>query len=298
MGFSYRRRLGQTIRFGWKDAGSIVGKEGLNCSRVSVYLDILSCFRKYYVYSRQYVSNALYSMSEAERRPLAEKIGASNKAADDWADDYYENRKFLRKYSDFKYETSLKLIWKRRDAYRKRYNMGENCAIQNNVILSREHFLPGTISIGNNVLLAKNVFIDYSGEVVIKDGVKIANDVVIESHTHFLNKTDGSAIPGHLIIDDHVKIYTRAYIADSCHHIGRHARIGAGCYVRNTIPPYAIAIGNPAKIIGFVYTPKEIVEFEKENYTESERIPVEVLESNYNKYFKNRVKEIKEFVKQ
>ena len=297
MGFSKRRRFGQVIRFGWKDAGLIAKKEDVNRSRIAIYFDILSCFRKYYVYSKQYVSNAFYSKTDFERKSLAESIGASNKKADDWADDYYENRKFLHKYTSFKYETTLKLIWKRRDAYQKRYNMGENCAIQNNVIISREHFLSGTISIGNKVLLAKNVFIDYSGEVVIKDGVKIANDVVIESHSHQLDRTDGYAIPGRIIIDEGVKILTRAYIADTCHHIGRHARIGAGSYVRNNIPPYAIVLGNPAKIVGFVYTPEEMVEFEKTHFKEDNRTSFDEYLKIYTKYYRDCVKEISNFVK-
>jgi acetyltransferase-like isoleucine patch superfamily enzyme len=175
--------------------------------------------------------------------------------------------------------------------------MGENCAVQNNVILSREHFLPGTISIGNSVLLAKNVFIDYSGNVVIKDGVKIANDVVIESHSHQLDRIDGFAVPGCITIDEGVKILTRAYIADTCHHIGRHARIGAGSYVRNNIPPYAIVLGNPGKIVGFVYTPEEMAEFERTHFPVDKRTSIDDYAKNYARYYKDCIKEISRFVK-
>jgi acetyltransferase-like isoleucine patch superfamily enzyme len=253
MGYSFRRRLGQTIWFGWKDAGSIANNKKLKRSRVGIYFDILSCFRKYYVYSKQYLANAFYAMTDSERKPLAEKIGASNRFSDDWADDYYINRRFLRKYSSFKYETSLKLTWKRRDAYRKRYNMGENCAIQNNVILSREHFLPGSISIGNNVLLAKNVFIDYSGDIIIKDNVHITNGVIIETHHHAYhsdpNLSNNIIKPSKLIIEEGVVIGSRAIILASCHYIGRNSRIGAGAVVTKDIPDNVIAVGVPAKVI-------------------------------------------------
>jgi len=80
-------------------------------------------------------------------------------------------------------------------------------------------------------------------------------------------------------------------------HVGRGCNIGSGSVVRGTIPPYAIVIGNPAKVVGFTFTPKEIVEHEKQLYTEEERIPLETLEKNYQKYFLKRVKEIRDFTR-
>lgn len=79
--------------------------------------------------------------------------------------------------------------------------------------------------------------------------------------------------------------------------VGRGAEVGAGSVVRRSIPPYSIVIGNPAKVVGFKFTPEEIVEHEKIVYMESERLPLDKLEYNYNKYFINRYKIIKEFTK-
>lgn len=56
-------------------------------------------------------------------------------------------------------------------------------------------------------------------------------------------------------------------------------------------------MGNPAKIIGFLYSPEEMVEFEKKMFDETERTPIEQYKKNYEKYYLNRWKEIKEFVK-
>ena len=80
-------------------------------------------------------------------------------------------------------------------------------------------------------------------------------------------------------------------------HIGRGCNIGSGSVVRGNIPPYAVVYGNPAKVVGFTFSPKEIVEHEKELYPEEERIPLETLEKNYKKYFLGRIKEIKEFTR-
>ena len=79
--------------------------------------------------------------------------------------------------------------------------------------------------------------------------------------------------------------------------VGRGAEVGAGSVVRGTIPPYAVVIGNPAKIVGFRFTPDEIIEHEKIQYDETERLNLELLNKNYEKYFINRIKDIKQFTK-
>lgn len=79
-------------------------------------------------------------------------------------------------------------------------------------------------------------------------------------------------------------------------YIGRGAIIGAGTVVRNRIPPYAIIIGNPGKIIGFRFTPEEIIEHEKILYSETERLPFDLLHNNYKKYFIKRIREINSFI--
>ncbi len=79
--------------------------------------------------------------------------------------------------------------------------------------------------------------------------------------------------------------------------LGRGCEIGAGSVVRGSVPPYAVVIGNPCKIVGFRFTPDEIIEHEKVQYEESERLPLELLQKNYEKYFLNRIKEVKQFTK-
>ena len=80
-------------------------------------------------------------------------------------------------------------------------------------------------------------------------------------------------------------------------HIGRGCDIGSGSVIRGNVPPYAIVMGNPAKVVGFTFTPKEVIEHELALYPEEERIPLETLEKNYRKYFLSRLKEIKEHTK-
>lgn len=79
--------------------------------------------------------------------------------------------------------------------------------------------------------------------------------------------------------------------------VGRGAIVGAGSVLRNSVPPYAIVIGNPAKVVGFKFNPKEIIQHEAILYEEKDRLSEELLEKNYNKFFINRIKDIKSFAK-
>lgn len=79
--------------------------------------------------------------------------------------------------------------------------------------------------------------------------------------------------------------------------IGRGSIVGAGAVVRTSIPPYSIVIGNPAKIVGFVFNPDEVIEHEKALYEPDERLSRDLLEINYGKYFINRINDIKHLLK-
>ena len=171
-----------------------------------------------------------------------------------WIKRYLENRKFLLKYSSMKWDCSIKQMVKRNEAYRLQYNMGKGCTVQYGVELNREHYLNGTIEIGNNVLFAKHVFIDYSGEVVIKDNVQLANGVIIENHFHKFHsdwkQQDKYLVePSCLTIEHDAMLGSKAIIMPSCHYIGIHSRVGAGAVVTHDVPDYAVVAGVPARVI-------------------------------------------------
>lgn len=97
-----------------------------------------------------------------------------------------------------------------------------------------------------------------------------------------------------IIVDEDVWMGARVTLLSGV-HIGRGAEIGTGAVVRTSIPPYAVVIGNPCKIVGFRFTPEEIIEHEKILYPENERLPLELLEKNYKKYFLDHIKGIKAY---
>lgn len=94
------------------------------------------------------------------------------------------------------------------------------------------------------------------------------------------------------IVEDNVE-FSWGVMAFGNKRIGRGALINANCVITSNIPPYAIVVGNPAKVVGFRLKPEEVVELEKSMYPEEERLPLALLEKNYDKYLVSRVDELK-----
>ena len=290
------RRFKMVFQYGWKDAAVISQETGRN--RVGIFMDILSCFLKYFVYSNQYRKEKLYNIRGEERKNICLKLQKENIKRVQWLDEFYDNYRFLNKWSSLKYEQSADSQKKKWAAYTRRYGFGKNCVIGHDVLLVRHHHLDGTISVGNNVLMAKHTFIDYSGFVYLADDVKLSDSVSIESHKHIFVPGNNSykAIQTSITIENGVWIGQHVIICEDCKRIGRFAQIGAGSVIRNPIPPYALVVGNPAKIVGFLYTPDEVEEFERDRFSVTERTDIEKYTKLYEKYFINRMPGIKKII--
>lgn len=137
-------------------------------------------------------------------------------------------------------------------AYQKHFNIGANPIIEHGVIFSRTHGLKGAIHVGNNVLFARNVYVDYSGELTIKDKVKIGAEVIFETHHRDLDaniRGEDVNVPTQLTIEEGAYIGVRAIVLDSCNYIGKNARVAAGAVVTKDVPDNTLVAGVPAKII-------------------------------------------------
>ena len=78
--------------------------------------------------------------------------------------------------------------------------------------------------------------------------------------------------------------------------IGRGAIVGAGSVIRSDVPPYSIVTGNPAKVVGFRFTPSITIQHEEALYPKEERISEELLEENYKKYYVSNIKNIQDYL--
>ena len=249
------RRIRQILKYGWTHSGNIAEAENRSLIfRIRIFMDIIHCFFAFKMWSNQYLNEKFYSLPKEKRIELGNKYREQGLKLDLWQKDFIANRKFLVKYSDIKYEIGSKRD-KRMRVYQTRYNAGKDLMVEYDVNISRQHYLNGSISIGDNVLLAKHVFIDYSGNVIIKDNVQLTNGVIIETHHHNFHsdykKSRSEIFPTDLVIEEGAVVGSRAMILSSCHYIGRHARVGAGAVVTKDVPDYAVVVGVPAKVIKF-----------------------------------------------
>lgn len=294
----------EVIKYGWPQSKIYSQKNSL--SRIEVFFDMLSSYIKYQIWSNQYVKESFFLLSKEQKEIVGLRYREQNTYIDKWYEDYYSNMRFISRYGKIALEASLIKRKKRQREYSKRYNAGEGLYVEYGVSLTKQHYSDSQITIGKKVHLGRDVDLDYTGGLILGNGVSILEGVKILTHEHdiFYQKEENDLIPfsnrafkTKLIIGDNVKIGARAIIMPGVNEIGRGAMIASCAYVHKKVPPYAILMGNPAKIVGFRFTPDEAREFEEKNYLIGERIPFDILKSNYDKYFKSRWREIKEYSK-
>lgn len=123
----------------------------------------------------------------------------------------------------------------------------------------------GSISVGDQTAFNRGVHINASngGEITIGSRCPIGPGVVMRTANHrFSDPTVYIQDQGHdaadIAIEDDCWVGANAIILSGV-HIGRGAVIGAGAVVTRNIPPFAIAVGVPAKIIKYRKEQKKTV---------------------------------------
>lgn len=255
------RRIKQVWKYGWQDANDIVKTDAKGKSRLSVFCDILYCYFKFNVWSNQYKKERLYSLTGDVRKEICLKYQEKNNFRDKWVKEFFDNYKFLHKWSSFKYETSAALQAKRWAAYRKQYGIGEKCFIGYGVKFHKHHYSNGKIVIGKKCQISENVNIDYTGGLNVGNGVAFLEGVKILTHGHdYLGmKKEKDLLPNSkraflspLEIADNVTIGAHAIVMPGVHYIGKNSMISAGSIVTKRVPDNVIVAGNPAVVVGSI----------------------------------------------
>jgi UDP-2-acetamido-3-amino-2,3-dideoxy-glucuronate N-acetyltransferase len=122
-------------------------------------------------------------------------------------------------------------------------DIGERCNIGQNVVVS-----PG-VKIGNNVKIQNNVSV-YEG-VILEDDVFCGPSMVFTNVINPRSRISRKHEYKKTLVKKGASIGANSTIV--CGNIiGRYAFIGAGAVVTKDVPDYALAVGNPARIAGWI----------------------------------------------
>ena len=120
----------------------------------------------------------------------------------------------------------------------------------------------------NTHILSNSLILSTRAKFIMKRNSGAAEGLTIVTGNHFSTpgkffmdiRDDEKAdeLDKDVIIEEDVWIASNVTILAGV-TIGRGAVIGSGSVVRKNVPPYAVVAGNPAKVVGFKFTPEEIV---------------------------------------
>lgn len=122
-------------------------------------------------------------------------------------------------------------------------SIGEGCNIGQNVVIS-----PGVV-LGNGVKIQNNVSV-YTG-VVCEDGVFLGPSCVFTNVINPRAFIERKSEYRETRIGKGASVGANATIICG-HSIGRYALVGAGSVVTRDVPDYAMVVGNPARVKGYV----------------------------------------------
>lgn len=120
--------------------------------------------------------------------------------------------------------------------------VGRNCNINCHT------FIEGNVVVGDNVTVKSGVY--------LWDGIRVENNVFIGPNATFTNDKypRSKQYPDefqHTTLSAYCSIGANATILGGI-TIGANALVGAGTVVTKDVPPNAIVVGNPAKVVGWV----------------------------------------------
>jgi UDP-2-acetamido-3-amino-2,3-dideoxy-glucuronate N-acetyltransferase len=121
--------------------------------------------------------------------------------------------------------------------------IGQSCNIGQNVVISPD------VTIGNNVKIQNNVSV-YTGVVLEDDvfcGPSMVFTNVINPRSHVSRKHEYQKT----VVGRGATLGANSTIVCGP-NVGRYAFVGAGAVVTRDVPDYALVIGNPARIAGWV----------------------------------------------
>lgn len=168
---------------------------------------------------------------------------------------------------------------------------GKNAKIEFPVFITKSMF----VHMEENTVLRSGAFIlnDVNENVYIKKYSVIAPGCKIVTNNHrstvgiphvLLGASHINDKSKDIIINEDVWIGVNVTILSGA-EIGRGCIVGACSMVNKPIPPYAVVVGSPAKIVGVKFSIDQILKHEEILYPLEERFSREYLESLFAEYY-------------
>ena len=109
----------------------------------------------------------------------------------------------------------------------------------------------GNVNIGDHTIVGIGSVV--IGPVTLGNNVMLAQNIVVSGLNHGYENVDippafQKVTTGAITIEDDVWIGANSIVTAGV-TIGKHSVIGGGSVVTKNIPPYCVAVGNPAKVI-------------------------------------------------
>ena len=123
--------------------------------------------------------------------------------------------------------------------------VGENCSIGQNVNIANNVKIGNHVKIQNNVSVYEGVELEdyvFCGPSMVFTNIKVPRSEFPHKGSEFYAKT---------LVKKSASIGANTIILCGI-TIGEYAMIGAGAVVTKDVPPYALVVGNPGRIIGEV----------------------------------------------
>ena len=144
----------------------------------------------------------------------------------------------------------------------------------------------------DNTSIKNFSFVTAGGNFIMKKSSGAASDLIIITGNHGrvpgmmhheLTNSHYADVEKDIVIEEDVWIGARVILLSGV-NIGRGATVAAGAVVSKSIPPYCICGGVPAKVIKFYWDIDQIIEHEKQVYSEEERFTRAQLEDIFIEY--------------
>ena len=157
--------------------------------------------------------------------------------------------------------------------------------IQSGSIIGKSCSLGQNVNVGNNVKIGNHVKIQ--NNVSVYEGVELEDYVFCGPSMVFTNIVNPRSKYPQVGAQYYLKTLVKegASLGANCtivcgHEIGRFAFIGAGSVVTKDIPDFALVVGNPSRIIGWVSEAGKRLEFDENGIAYCERSDMKYKLSN------------------